>query len=143
MKLDEKGRFQPPPALPTHAQRVATELGSWPRVHARTHWFLGDETVVDGADFYLGDDELGHLHLDGMAHIPQAAAVAEALLAARLARPFRWGANWVQLPVTSARSVEQALWLFRLSYDRRRGVRVGDLVARVNARRDEGMSVRG
>jgi hypothetical protein len=62
------GSFVPPPTLsPKHAQALSETLASWALVHARTHWLLGDESVADGADFYLGDEELGHLHLDGEA----------------------------------------------------------------------------
>ncbi len=42
---------KPPPALPKHAQAVSNALAGWPEVHARTHWMLGDEREVDGADF--------------------------------------------------------------------------------------------
>ena len=69
MKLSLKGRFSTRPTLPEHAEDVAKELASWPDMHARTHWLLGDETEVDGADFYLGEEELGHLHLGGQAHV--------------------------------------------------------------------------
>lgn len=64
------GRYAPPPPpLPAAAEKVSSALASWPDVHARTHWQLGNEHRVDGADFYLGGEELGHLHLHGEAHV--------------------------------------------------------------------------
>jgi Family of unknown function (DUF5519) len=122
MKLAEKGRFAPPPELPKHAQAVAEALARWPRVHARTHWLLGDETEVDGADFYLGDDELGHLHLDGEAHIAVGAKLRAALIAGGLAKPFRWSAAFVVFRIVNAKGAAHAKRLFQLSYDRRAGV---------------------
>ena len=52
------------------AQSVSAEIQSWPGIIAATHWFLYDRTQVDGADFYVGEKELGHIHLDGELHEP-------------------------------------------------------------------------
>ena len=134
MKLSEKGRFSPPPVLPTHAQVVSTAIASWDEVHARTHWLLGDETQVDGADFYVGEDEIGHLHLEGQAHVATGVVLRNALVAAKLASPFRWSSKFVVHDVARAADVEHALWLFRLAYDRAQGVTDEDLVERIVAR---------
>lgn len=134
MKLSEKGRFAPPPSLPKVAQRVSETVGAWDGVHARTHWLLGDENEVDGADFYLGDEELGHIHLDGEAHVFLPRTIVASLVAAGLGRPFRWSANVVVFAIDRAKDAEHALWLFQLSYDRRRGATTGELGARVAAR---------
>ena len=131
MKLAEKGRFAPPPPLPKHAQTVADALASWPDVHPRTHWLLGDEQVVDGADFYLHDDELGHLHLDGEAHIAVSKHLRKALIASGLAAPFEWSRAFVVRQVRRASDVEPATFLFRLAYDRRRGVTEKELLDRI------------
>jgi hypothetical protein len=131
MKLSAKGRFAAPPRLPEHAQAVSETLAGWTEVHARTHWFLGDESVVDGADFYVGEEELGHLHLDGEAHVAVGKKLGAALIAAGRAAPFRWSEAFVVLPVRSARDVEAALALFELAYERRRGTPERELVARV------------
>lgn len=135
MKLSEKGRFAPPPALPKHAQRVSEALAAWPDVHARTHWLLGDETVIDGADFYVHDEEVGHLHLDGAAHVATGLPLRRALVAAELASPFRWSSKFVVYAVANARDVERALWLFSLAYDRARGAPDSELLSRVSAMR--------
>ena len=132
MKLEEKGRYAPPLRLAGRAQKVALEIASWPGVQARSHWLLGDETVVDGADFYLGEEELGHLHLDGTAHIPLGEALTRAVLDARLAVRFPWLAGWVMTPTEDARRTEVAKFLFRLSYDRRQGSAIKELLAGVS-----------
>ncbi len=133
MKLAEKGRFSPPPKLPKHAQVVSQALSSWADVHARTHWLLGDESVVDGADFYVGDEEIGHLHLEGQAHIATGLVLRKALVTAKLAAPFRWSSKFVVHDIARVSDVEHALWLFRLAYDRARGASDEELVTRVDA----------
>ncbi len=134
MKLEEKGRFAPPPTLDKVAQRVSDAVAAWEGVHARTHWLLGNENEVDGADFYLGDEELGHIHLDSEAHVFLSRPLVASLVAAGLGRPFQWSRNVVVFSIDRAKDVEHALWLFQLSYDRRRGATADALAARVAAR---------
>lgn len=127
MKLAAKGRYAPPPSLPQHAQRVAEIVASWPKVHARTHWELGDETIVDGADFYFGDDpdaeELGHLHLYAEAHVAMPAKLAATVIAAGLGERFAYSRQIVVFDVDSKGAVPHATWLFQLSYDHRNALR--------------------
>lgn len=134
MKLDEKGRFRAPPKLDAAAQRVSETVRSWPTVHARAHWLLGDETTIDGADFYVGERELGHIHLDSEAHVMQVRSVADAVIAAKLGRALPWSRSAVVFPIASRADVEHALWLFRLQYDRLVGVASSALLERVRAR---------
>jgi len=131
MQLFEKGSFAPPPKLPRHAQSLSAELARWQSVHARTHWRLGDERVVDGADFYLGDDELGHLHLDGEAHVAVGAQLRTALVSAGFARPFRWSGDFVTARIDEASDVAHGAWLFALRYDALRGATEAELLARI------------
>lgn len=132
MKLAEKGRFQPPPVITgPFAQTVSETVGAWPDVHARTHWLLGDEQKVDGADFYVGEEELGHIHLYAEAHVLQQLPLAEALVEAKLALPFRWSRNVVVFGINALPDIDHALWLFRLNYDYLKGTSVSDLLARV------------
>jgi len=133
MLLAEKGRQAPPPRLEPAAQRVAEAIAQWPNVNARSHWLLGDERVVDGADFYLGDDELGHIHLDSEAHVACSLAVADRLVEAKLARRFEWSRKFVVFDIRRQSEVEHALWLFRLSYDRRSGLAEAAILARISA----------
>jgi Family of unknown function (DUF5519) len=131
MKLSEKGRYTPPPQLEPAAQRASEAIAAWPGVHARTHWLLGDEREVDGADFYLGEEELGHIHLESEAHVMHARPVAQALIKAGLARRFQWSGEVVVFEIRTQADVAHALWLFQLSYDRRRGVAQPELLARI------------
>jgi len=130
MKLAEKGRYAPPPRLPVHAQAVSQALSSWDGVHARTHWLLGDEQKIDGADFYVGERELGHIHLDGEAHIAVPAEVRDALIASGLASPFRWSRGFVVFAIATAADVAAAQSLFQLAYDGLQGTKGAQLVAR-------------
>lgn len=131
MKLAEKGRYAPRPRLPAHAQSVASSVASWPNVHARAHWLLGDETQVDGADFYVEERELGHIHLQGEAHIALPRPVRDALLEAGLASRFRWSPAFVAYSIATAADVAHARALFELAYDHLRGVGNAELLARV------------
>lgn len=131
MKLAEKGRFAPPPSLPSHAQAVSEVIAAWPSVHARTHWLLGDEQLVDGADFYLGEEELGHIHLDGEAHIAVSKALGAALIDAGLAHAFRWSSKFVVFRIERAKDRAPAEALFRLSYQRVQGASDAQLLAAI------------
>ena len=128
MKLSDKGPIAPPPVLSKHLQFVSDRIQSWPGVLAATHWDLYSPSRVDGADFYLGDDELGHIHLDGEAHIPLTAHDHGIAIAADLARPFRYGAFgsgtyrfWIEADVRNKAEAENAVKLFELSYRRSSG----------------------
>ncbi len=141
MKLAEKGRFAVPPPLPPHAQAVSEAIAAWPGVHARTHWLLGDEREVDGADFYLGEEELGHIHLDGEAHIAVSRALRAALIDAGLAHDFRWSSQFVVFRIQHAKDRARAEALFQLSYQRRQGASDAQLlraIAKPRVRRAAG-----
>ena len=129
MKLSEKGTFAPPPRLPAASDKVATTLACWEGVLARAHWLLGDETQIDGADFYFGDDELGHIHLDGEAHVVLPPAVADRVIAAGGGRRFPWSRSIVVFPIVKASDRAHALWLFDLSLQRRKGASLAALHA--------------
>lgn len=130
MKLAEKGRFAAPPVLPKHAESVSRAIAGWRDVHARTHWLLGDESVVDGADFYVGDHELGHIHLEGEAHIAVPKRIRDALIASGRAKPFRYSPNFVVVTIHSGADATKAAELFKLAYDGLHGVAEEMLVAR-------------
>jgi len=143
MKLTEKGRFAPPPKLKgAAAQQVSASVAEWTNVHARAHWYLGDEQRVDGADFYLGQWEVGHIHLGGEAHIMMPPALASANIAAGHGTPSPWSKSVLEFDIDSVRAVEHALWLFRLSYDWRSGVLKSDLLRRVQAAGDRSSRAR-
>lgn len=87
MKLADKGPIKPPPLLKGPARFVSHEIQSWPGIVAATHWFLYDQTQVDGVDFYVGDRELGYIHLDGEIHLGTARTLGARLIEHGLADP--------------------------------------------------------
>jgi hypothetical protein len=131
MKLADKGPIKPPPVLKGPAQIVSLEIQSWPGIIAATHWFLLDQTQVDGADFYVGERELGHIHLDGEIHLSVTRLLAATLIEHGLADRFEWGNAWVQYPIRRKADVDHALWLFHLAYDRLTGTGITTLRQRV------------
>ena len=126
LPLNAKGRFAPPPLLEGPAGRVALEIASWPNVISATHWLLGRPGVVDGADFYVGEQELGHIHLDGEVHLATSLELRKKLLAKNQARPFPYYASWVEASIETEAQADHAIWLFRLNYTRLMG---GDVEA--------------
>jgi hypothetical protein len=123
MKLSDKGPIAPPPAMPGFLGELVHAIQSWPHVIAATHWDLYRPTVADGADFYVGDVEIGHLHFYGEAHVASDAAVAKTFIAQGMAQPFRFRGDanyrhWTQVSVTTAESFQHALALFRANYER-------------------------
>lgn len=131
MRLADKGEIQPPPVLDGSSQRVSLEVQTWPGIIAATHWFLYDRSTVDGTDFYVGEEELGHIHLAGEVHLATTPALQKALVAAKLARVFRYAEGWVEFDIESEADADHALWLFRLNYDRITGVAPDALVTRI------------
>ena len=123
MKLSDKGASRPAPAMDGLLGYVADAIQTWPGVIAATHWDLYQPTVADGADFYLGDSEIGHLHFYGEAHVASDAAVSASFVAQGKAEPFRYRADpnyrhWTQVTLTTQAKAQQALDLFRANYDR-------------------------
>ncbi len=130
MRRRDKGRVAPPPALPRLAQNVATAVAALRGVSAQAHWEIGSQTDVNGTDFYVDEEELGHIHLDGEAHIPIGEALAGVLVKAKLARRFRWSAGFV---VVDTADHERALWLFELRHAQILGASEQDLRERIAA----------
>lgn len=133
MKLADKGPLMAAPLLERWAQVASLEIRSWPGMISATHWYLHDPAQVDGADFYFGEAELGHIHLDGELHLSLTRALRNALTNAGLAQPFPWRRDWVQFLITDERRMQQALWLFRLGYDRLNGTQSSELQRRICA----------
>ena len=133
MTLESKGPIVKPPTLKGNAQVVSLEVQSWPDIISATHWTIGDNTKVNGADFYKNELELGHIHLDGEVHLLLTTKLRNALVSKKIADPFPWGKDWVQTEITNQRSAKTAIWLFRLGYDRLNGVSDADLMKRIAA----------
>ena len=80
MKLEEKGEIIPPPVLSKYSEIVSQEIQQWPSIISATHWEIWNRNKPNGADFYVGEKELGHIHLDGSIHIPSTQQFAKALI---------------------------------------------------------------
>jgi hypothetical protein len=131
MSRQAKGRIAPAPILAGNAQHTAEQVAALDGVSAQAHWEIGSQQDVNGTDFYVGAEELGHIHLDGEAHIPVGAHIVDALVKAKLASRFRWSA---QFAVVDAHDVDAALWLFRLRHAQIAGAASLELIERISAR---------
>ena len=136
MKLNEKGPIKPAPLLAGPGQKTAEAIQSWPAIISATHWDLFNRSRVDGADFYVNDTELGHIHLNGEVHLAATEKLGTALLQRGLARPLPYGkayGDWVSFMIRTEADADHATWLFQLNYDRLRGVSMDALSRRVQA----------
>ena len=89
---------------------------------------------ADGADFYVGDEELGHLHLNGEMHLATTLELRRHLVAAGLANKFYWSGDWVEASIENEADAERILWLFRLNYYRLSGIPVAVLIEHIAER---------
>ena len=131
MSRPAKGRVAPAPRLADKPQQTADLVAALPNVAVQAHWEIGSQEHVNGTDFYVGAQELGHIHLDGEAHIPVGAEIAALLVQAKLAKRFRWSAHFV---VVNAADTDVASWTFALRHAQIAGVSHADLTARIAAR---------
>jgi len=121
MKLKDKGQILPAPVLSKYPQMVSEEIQKWSNIISATHWDLYDKTKVDGADFYVGEKELGHIHLDGWIHLATNKELAQMMLKNKLAEKFPYAQNWVMFSIATKQDVKKAILLFQLNYDRLNG----------------------
>ena len=128
MKLEDKGPIKPPPVLTKFPQQVSKEIQSWHGIIAATHWNLHNRSKPDGADFYVGEAELGHIHLNGEVHLATGSILATALIKNKLASRFPYGADWVTCPINSAEDAAHAIRLFKLNYRRINGEKLEELI---------------
>ena len=117
MERSDKGVMAPAPELEGPLQTVAETVQAWPGISASTHWHFYDRSRVDGVDFYVGDKELGHIHLDGSLHLATSPSLGKTLIAKRLARAFPYQRGWVCDDVYDI-GVQAAIALFRSNYER-------------------------
>jgi hypothetical protein len=132
MTRTEKGRVALPPRLHSLFQATADAVVALPGVAAQAHWQIGSQTIENGVDFYVGEDELGHIHLDGSAHIPVGDDVVDVVVKARLARRFRWSRAFVEV---DASDKDKTLWLFVLRHAQIEGATEDDILSRIANRR--------
>jgi hypothetical protein len=112
-----KGPIAPPPTFKGIMAEVAETVSKWPGVISTAHWDLYDSSRIDGIDFYVGEDELGHIHLDGSIHLATSPSLGKSLIAEGLARQFPYGLGWVQAKVERIGSTA-AVALFARNYKR-------------------------
>lgn len=138
MKLSEKGPLAPVPTLAAVFEPVSQAIQGWPDIISAAHWDLyrvGE--VVDGADFYVGEEELGHIHLSGDVHLASSPALGQSLVAGGWAQPMRFGGTqyggWTEFRIRTSAYAAQAIWLFELNYQRLQGRPEAELVAELVA----------
>ncbi len=92
-------------------EHIKQTVTSWPGMAANPHRF-------GGLEFNLGTVEIGHIHSNGMVDIPFNSKIRTQLLAEKRVEPHHLfpETGWITFYIRSEADVEQALWLFRLSY---------------------------
>jgi Family of unknown function (DUF5519) len=121
LALEQKGPLAPPPVLEGPSRGVSKTIASWPGVIAAAHWHLYNENSVDGADFYVGARELGHIHLDGEVHLATDQALHDEFIASGEAERFPYGgtySTWTLIRIDSKADAERATRLIRRNYER-------------------------
>lgn len=132
MKLEEKGKIIPPPVLSKYPEIVSKEIQQWAGIISATHWEIHNRNKPNGSDFYLGELELGHIHLDGSLHVPSTKKFSQALIKAGLAQKFPYAENWIQFSITDPGSAAHAIWLFKFHYDYLKGADVVNLTQAIS-----------
>ena len=122
MRAEDKGPFAPAPVIDGPAGVIAAEIATWPGVQARAHWHLYRPTEMDGADFYVGTEELGHVHLDGEAHLAVTQTMRDVAIRDGTGHAAPWPGyeNWLHVGITEDTAAE-ALALFRANHARLSG----------------------
>ncbi len=117
MSRANKGPIEPAPHLEEALQAVADIVSTWPNISATVHWNVFRPTQIDGTDFYVDEEELGHIHLDGYIHLATSLRFGAALIAEGRAEPFPYVEGWVQAKIAEVGQAT-AVALFRRNYDR-------------------------
>ena len=140
MTLEEKGRIVPPPTMSAYPQMVSLAIQQWKNVISASHWNLYDTSKIDGADFYVGKNELGHIHLDGSVHLATTNELRIPLIENNLAQIFSYGGEyegWVQFKISTETDAKQAIWLFQLNYEWLMGISIETLISKINKQKHQ------
>jgi hypothetical protein len=113
----EKGAVTAAPVVKGELKIVADSISVWPGIIVTSHWDLFDPLVVDGIDFYFGEEELGHIHLNGDIHIATNPSMGGSLVKAGLAKPLPYIQGWVEENIYKI-GPEAAVHLFKQNYTR-------------------------
>lgn len=132
LALGQKGLVAPP-ILDKPYQTAAIAIAVWDEVITATHWHLCRKAEVDGIDFYVGERELGHIHLNGWVHLATNHSLCKSLLGRGFAQAFPYSSyeHWVSYKIESVNQVKHPIWLFLLNYLRLRGFAEDDLLLEV------------
>ena len=125
------------PRLKGPAQIASETVLSWPLIIAAAHWDLFNPERLDGADFYVGEEEPGHIHLHGSVHLATSMALRNALIEKGYAKVSPFGGDyrhWVLFNIRTDADAEHAIQLFRLNYDRLCGVAEEKLIEAIGSR---------
>jgi hypothetical protein len=133
MKLTEKGKIIPPIQLQEPMESVSRAVQSWEHIISATHWNLFSRNEPDGADFYVFEQELGHIHLDGDLHLATNLILQKALVERGLARTFPYAQGWVNFMIRNPKDADHALWLFGLNYKRLMGESIDHILTDINS----------
>jgi Family of unknown function (DUF5519) len=98
---------------------VAGVVGQWEGVEVSPHRF-------GGVEFRVGMREIGHVHVGGVADLLVSVRMRRDLVAAGRARAHHTlpHSGWISFRLRSEHDVPAAIGLFRLNYDRLRGIGV-------------------
>lgn len=93
-------------------EKIHAAVTSWPEVTAYPHRFGGTE-------YRLGKRELGHIHGDALVDIPFPKKVRDEIVAAGRAETHHIlpESGWVSFYLTQSGDIENAILLFKQSYD--------------------------
>lgn len=92
-------------------EKIEREVSTWAKVSVHPHRFGGRE-------FRFGAAEIGHVHYGGIVDIPFTRPIHDELLNEKLAEKHHWvpDSGWITFRFRSARELNHAIWLLRLSY---------------------------
>ena len=126
MKLSDKDPIRPPPKMADLLGQVADEIPTWLHVTAATNWDFNQRDVTDGANFYLGEEEIGHFHFYGEAHVASDKKVNATFIQLGKVPPFRYRfdpsyQHWMQVTIETPEQAKNAIDLSRANYERLQG----------------------
>lgn len=117
---NQKGPLGPPPALATPLQQVTDVVSAWPGIDTTVHWHFSNKNQIDGVDFYWGEKELGHIHLDGSIHLATSPELGRTMIEEGVAEAFPYQRGWVEENVMAI-GMAATVALFRRNYEALQG----------------------
>lgn len=98
--------------VPHAEERIVKVVAKWESVAATPHRFGGTE-------FKIGAREIGHIHGDYQADIAFPKSIRDQLVAEKRAQPHHIlpQSGWITFRFRRESDIEQAIDLFKLSYD--------------------------